>query len=491
VGVVSIFLGMIEGCAPAPGSVNALVHMEPDQETYFKKEIVPPIEKQCHVKVDCIHYGSVDSMESWVRMHAGAAGLVEVPFEKRSVLLGQGLFRRLDGVVGADSLAALMGGYLLSGLGDAGGIPCLIPRVFETRIMVYCKSKVADAAAAWQSYKTEINGELKKYNGYGLPSNFSLKDDPCAWDFYDLFVVGWVWAHMSYEGKTEGRIGFPRKLDAEIWRGAVDRIFQLGGDSVSAVTMAGDPVVDAFHWDAVYAAANVYNKEMWERSWSESDVLQAFADGDVFLSFLAAPGCFYLHGTGSDGGSGYLKNSEEMGVALMPQGCSVELSGSALPARRGRRSVATSGWFWGIPVSAPDPAQSYAIAAALTSTSTQIMECSRFGMIPVRKEVLGDIPMMFGTGWISRLYEVSLKQLGQNSGMTIPQPPNGATIAARYRTAWNDIVAGKNWSTDTTIPDRAYIRERLLSWNRPKTAAIVAEGEQRARSKAGAEDTLR
>jgi hypothetical protein len=82
-------------------------------------------------------------------------------------------------------------------------------------------------------------------------------------------------------------------------------------------------------------------------------------------------------------------------------------------------------------------------------------------MIPVRKDVLSDMQMLFGGQWISQIYEVSFRQLMQNRYTTVPANPRIDAIGDVYLDAWNDIVVNKNWSTDSIIPQRGYIQQRL------------------------------
>lgn len=464
------------GCAPTV-PMTALVRMMPDQELYFKDRMLPPFEKLHHANIKVVHYENSDSIEYYMRMYSGTLGLVKVPFDNASSLVKKGLFKRLDSFLGPEELGRFKSEYLLTDLGTDHGKPCLIPRKFETRIMVYSKIRVAEVAGIWKQYDAEINKALKLYNGYGLPQNYALEPDPGEWDYYDFFAAGWIWAHQIYNGTVEGRIGLRGKRYSGTWLGIVDRVFQCNGDSASVVSMAGDPVVDAMQWEAVYASSGVYNAKMWEKGWSGADLWQGFAKGEVFLSFMTQLDCFYLHGTGRDNLAGYFGDPDDMGVALMPKGCSVELSPEREPVRKGRRSVTTGGWWWGIPAATPNPELSYRLATAITSTSSQIQECTRFGMIPVRKDVLGDITMMFGDGWIARIYEVSFRQLMENGNTALPAHPQIAKIGALYLDAWYDIVAGKNWSSDKSVPQREFIRNRLATVYQARAVKILA-GEE-------------
>jgi hypothetical protein len=464
---------LLTGCAPVP-SMTALVRMMPDQELYFKNQVLPPFDKQYHADISVVHYENIDSLEDYVRRYSGTLCLVKVPFDNASSLIKKGLFKRLDSFLSADEAAKFKADYLLTDLGADQGKPCLIPRKFETRIMVFCKSRVVEAAGIWKEHEKELNQALRQYNGYGLPAQYTLEENPGDWDYFDFFVVGWIWAHHPYNGTMSGRIGLRGKRYSGTWLGVVDRVFQCNGDSASVISMSGDPVVDAMHWEAVYASSGVYNAKMWEKGWSGADVWQGFAQGEVFLSFMTQLDCFFLHGTGRDNINGYFKNPDDMGVALMPQGCSVALSPAGEPLRVGKRSITTGGWWWGIPASTPHPELSFQLAGHITSTSSQIQECTRFGMIPVRKDVLSDITMMFGGGWIADIYDVSFRQLMQNGYTALPAHPQIGKIGALYLEAWYDMVAGKNWSADKSLPQRDYIRDRLASVYRVRADRVLA-----------------
>jgi hypothetical protein len=458
---VAVFI-LLAGCGPRV-RMTALISMMPDQEKYFKDEVVPVFEKENRVLIETVHYGQIDSVADYVRTYAGKAGIVKVPFDRSTMLIERGLLKPLDEILTSAEISAFKDEYLLTNLGKIKGRPYLVPRKFETRIMVYCKSKVRDALELWRTYKGEMDSEMKRYNGYGLPSDYFLEEDPNEWDYFDFYVVGWIWSHTQYDGKAVGRIGLRGKRYSGTWLGIVDRISQFGGDSAAVVSMTGDAVLDAFHWEAVYAASGVYNPGMWEQGWSGSDIWKAFASGEVFLSFMTQLDCFFLHGTGRDNLDGYFENPDDMGVALMPKACSVELSDIRVPMRPGKRSITTGGWWWGIPAATPEPMVSYQFAKHITSTPSQIQECTRFGMIPVRKDVLSDMNMLFGGGWISRVYEVSFKQLMENAMTTLPANPQLGKIGEVYLDAWYSIVAQKKWSADNITPQRSFIAELIRS----------------------------
>jgi ABC-type glycerol-3-phosphate transport system substrate-binding protein len=474
--VAALYLMFAPGCGPAI-KMTALVSMMPDQEEYFTEEVVPAFEKEHHARITVVHYGTVDSLEEYLRAYKATAGLVKIPFDRRTDIIEKGLVKPVGDLLSAQQRSAFKNEYLLTSLGESNGQPCLIPRKFETRIMVYCKSKVAEAAGEWRKYKDEMSADLKRMNGGGLPADFYLEEDPNEWDYFDFFVVGWIWSHTQYNGRATGRIGLRGKRYSGTWLGIVDRVYQLGGDSSAVLSMKGDAVVDAFHWEAIYAASGVYNPEMWGKGWGGADIWRGFASSKVFLSFMTQLDCFFLHGTGRDNLLGYFKNPDDMGVALIPKACSGVLSSENVALRNGTRAITTGGWWWGIPASSPDPAGSYEFASFITSTPQQIQECSRFGMVPVRKDVLSDMNMLFGGGWISCIYETSFKQLMQNGLTTLPANPKLGKIGDVYLDAWYDIVANKNWSADKMFPQRDYIRETLATKYAVRAQRILGGAE--------------
>lgn len=466
------FALVVVGCAPTK-SMKVLIHMIPDQERYFSEEVVPQFEEEQKAELDVVHLGSLDSMEHELDRLGGEVGLVKVPFGKSWSLVRDGHIMPLNSFLSEEERREYRETYLLTSLARADGKHYFVPRKFETRIMVYCKSKVTDALESWRSQKDSLDAALRKFNGYGLPATYLLESDPNEWDYFDVFVVGWIWANRSYGGKTAPRVAHRGKRYSGTSLRIVDRVFQCGGDSTKVLRMEGDAVVDAMHWEAVYAAGGIYNQRMWEEQWSGTGVWKGFASGDVFLSFMTQLDCFFIHGTGRDGLEGYLSDPDDMGVAVMPQGCSVELDRKGDVLRSGEKSITTGGWWWGIPSDTPYPRLSYDLARHITSTTSQVQGCTRFGMIPVRKDILSDMSMMFGGGWITEVYQTSLRQLMENGNTIVPVNPRFGQIANLYLSAWFDVVVDRNWSPNRRFPDRNHIEKVLNTTYASRAAALL------------------
>lgn len=458
-------------CAPQI-KMSVLIQMIEDQERYFKEEVVSTFEDQERAAINVLHYNSIDSIDKEVEKYKGQIGLIKVPFEKSWSLVSEDIILPLESFLTPEEVKEYKETYMLTSLAMLHNKHYYIPRKYETRLMVYLKSKVMDAVSVWRKHRKEIHTKLQTYNGRGLPATYILEEDPNEWDYFDVFVVGWIWAHTSYGGKIGPKVAHRGRRYSGTWHRIIDRVFQCNGDSAAAVSMQGDAVIDAFHWEAVYAAAGIYNPAMWRDKWSGSGVWKGFSDGEVFLSFMTQLDCFFIHGTGRDGLEGYLSNPDDMGVATMPTGCSCELDKTGEPARKGTKAITTGGWWWGIPKQTPNPHVSYSLARHITSMESQVQGCSRFGMIPVRKDVLSDMQMLFGGQWISEIYSVSFKQLMHNKFTIVPSHYRFSDIGNVYLDAWFDIVVEQNWSQERVTPSREYIKKYLAEKYLPRIAEL-------------------
>ncbi len=467
--LIGTFVVLLQ-CAPSV-KMKILIQMIEDQEKYFREEVVPAFEDKERAAITVLHYNSVDSIDAEVEKYKGEIGLIKVPFEKSWSLVSQDIILPLESFLSQEEMKEFKETYMLTSLGRNNDKQYYIPRKFETRLMVYLKSKVLDALSVWRKHRKDIHATMKTYNGFGLPATYILEEDPDTWDYYDVFVVGWIWAHTPYGGKIGPKVAHRGKRYSGTSHRVIDRVFQCNGDSAAAVSMQGESVVDAFHWETVYAAAGIYNPKMWEDEWSGGGVWQGFSDGEVFLSFMTQLDCFFIHGTGREL-KGYLNNPEDMGVATMPAGCSIELDKNGEPVRKGRKAITTGGWWWGIPKATPNPLASYQLARHITSMENQVQGCSRFGMIPVRKDVLSDMQMLFGGQWISEIYNVSFKQLMHNKFTIVPSHPLFSEISNVYLDAWFDIVVRQNWSKDMVVPNRDYLKQYITDIYVPRIKMI-------------------
>jgi hypothetical protein len=401
----------IIGCSPLK-KLTILVDMEPDQRQYLKNTMLYGYEKKTAIKVNVLDYKNADSLEEYLKKNSGQINLVEVPLEKSDVLARKGFFKPLDSFLTSEELRFFNDNFLLGSFGMVSNRPTLIPRSFETPVLVFSKSKVADALKAWTDNKEIIAQNLKTYNGFGLPAGYKLEDDPSRWDMYDIAVIGLLWTKGADGGS---RIAHVSRKNAELFSFIEGGVYRCGGDSLEVMGCRGDALNDFLHWESVFSRSGVYNQKMWDKGWGHDELMDAYVNGEVYCMILTLDDCFRLHGTGHAERRGMLKNPDDLGMALLPQGCSFELDNNGNVIRRGGRGVATKSTWWAIPYNASSAIMSYRLAKYLSDTLQHVAEVSRFGKIPVRKEIVDTLGALIKDPWAKKGLEVSLEQIVHNA----------------------------------------------------------------------------
>ena len=452
-------------CSAKKKEMTILIHMTEAQTKFFIEEVVKTFEKENDIKINVISAPNIDEIEKILLTHKDKISLVKIPFIHSWSLVRKDLIVPLNDVLGKYDLGFFYNDYILTWFGQKDDTQYFLPRKYETRILVYRKSKVLEAFNAFGTYKDTVNSFLEQINGYGLPYNYMLERNPTQWDFYDIFVLGFIWSQLKFNDTIMPRVAHRGKKYSGTALRVIDRVYQCGGDSIVFLRMDGSPVIDAFEWEALYTYANIYNNKMWEQGWSGTNIWEGFASEDVFLSFLTQIDCVYLIGTGKDGINGYIKDKSDIGMTLMPTGCSVQLDEHGNVLRKGTKSTTTGGWWWAIPKSCPDLNLTYRFYEFITSRSVQLEECTRFGMIPVRKDILKNKYIITESGWISKIFRVSYKQIQMNDKNMLPSHININRIADIYLNALFDIVVNKNWSSINTmlVPDTSVTHDSTNS----------------------------
>jgi ABC-type glycerol-3-phosphate transport system substrate-binding protein len=308
----------------------------------------------------------------------------------------------------------------------------------ETHLLFYLESKVQDALDGWQGYRAEIDAMLREANGYGLPAGYDLEQEPREWDFYDIAVLAYFWANHSYQGLTIPRLAHRGKRYHGTVNELITRIFQLGGDREDVLSMETDAVGDMFGWESFFIKNHLYHSGMWEQAWSGGDIWNAISSGEIFMCVFHQIDFFFVHGGSDPTMTGYLADPSDMGVAIMPKGVSLELTSDGRPQRVAGHYSNLSGWWWGVPVTSPDPELSYRLARFITSRENQIEECSRFGMFPVRVDVVDDLAEAFHEEWKRTVFRTTQMQF-ESGTEEPPRLDEWSQIGKNYLDAWYDL----------------------------------------------------
>ncbi len=441
-GLVS--LALLGGCAEKDvKEISVLIRMMPAQETFFRDQIIPEFEKihKCKIKIGNFEneWDIVKFLDLEKAKKHGDIALVKVPFEMTHVLVQKGFMSDLYVAQDTSVVNQDLAEYhpLASGLGYINDKPYYIPRKLETRTMFYLKSKVTDAVTAFPKHKDRINKELKKLNGYGLPFEYVLEADPNQWDFYDVYVVGNIWANTEYNGVKMGRVAHRGARYGGTALDLIDKSLQLGATKEDILSLTSDKVVGMFLWERMFVESNVYNPAMWQDQWKGSNIYNGIKDGKVYLSILQQIDQFLVHGWKDDPTMPtFLPDENDMGLALMPKAVSFELDAQGKYKYEGSRAQSTGGWWWGIPKTAPNARLAYALARFITNRENQAKECSKFGMLPVRKDILQNLQQVFDQGWVGDIFKVAVEQIAANDLTTVPLVKSYTDVGQTYIDAW-------------------------------------------------------
>lgn len=453
---VFFFISLVLFVSAVAVSVSAqtmkiLVHMTSEQENYFTTQILPLFERQNTVKIQVEDYQSFDEIAVHLRDPKDSIGLVKVPFVKEWELVDRGYIRSLNSFLSPAERVEFQNVYACWWLGARDNEQYYIPRKFETRILAYRPSKVLAAVEAWKQFSRTIDSSLAKINGHGLPAGYNLESDPNEWDLFDLFVAGFVWSHTKFSDGKKSRIAQRGKLYDGTALTLIDRVFECGGDSYSLFNMDGKSVLDAFLWEAAYTWGGIYDTTMWTGQWTGNQLWEAFLKGSIYLTFFTQLDCITV--LNKEVGLENMHNdiAVDFATAQMPQGCSMELDKSNSVLRRGCHRVTTGGWWWAIPKQWKDPMLAYKLARFITNRENQVKECSKFGMIPVRYDVIKDPFALFSGGPISEVFITSYKQIRTNDNFVLPSSAQIDTVTQCYLDALKKIVIEKKWANNPRL----------------------------------------
>jgi ABC-type glycerol-3-phosphate transport system substrate-binding protein len=418
------------------GTLTVLLKMIPGQERFFRENIAEGFEQKTG------HAVAVKTFESnWDLVERTAGGLegadvIKVPMSLAQVLADKGAVVPLESVCGADSLKALGREYFLMNLGTIDGTVYYVPRKFETRIMVYRRSRVAEAVQGWGSFREKINGALQNSFHADLPPDYALEPDPSSWNCLDLFAAGFFWAETPYGGAKAGRIAHRGKQYSGTAVGLMDRCFQQGASNEHISDTSSRFFHEVLQWESLFAANGIYPKRMWEQGWDGTDIWKAFGNDEIFLSFLTQLDCYFLHGAGTADMPGYMgERKDDLGYASMPRGLSSDLR------TKGTGAVSTGGWLWGVGAGSKNPRLALEFIRFITNSDNQYSETNAFGIIPVRKDILGKANMMFGEQWKTEVFQTSLTQLKANGKNCLPSVAGFKKIEQQYVGKWKETVA--------------------------------------------------
>jgi len=451
--------------------ITVLIRMMDIQDLWFREKM-KEFERENNVKINVVTFDQVEDVRQMIDLERKSGkkkiGLVKTALEMVYPLVKEDYLIPLEEIVDPLQLKDDLKEYLSEAIdvGTVDGKVYYITRKLETYLLFFLKSKVKDALNNWEKDRERIDVLLKEVNQYGLPAGYQLEEDPKKWDYYDLLVLSFFWANNPCHGITMPRVAHRGKRYAGTVNELVTRIFQLGGDKEDILSMDTDPVKDLFGWESFFIKNRLYHSGMWEQAWSGGDIWRAISSGEIFMCFLHQIDLFFVHGGSDPTMSGYLSDPSDLGVSIMPQGVSLELTQDGQPKREGGHTSNLYGWWWGIPRTSPDRELSYKLARFITSKENQIEECSRFGMFPVRNDVLDDLGQAFDEEWKQQIFKTSRLQF-ESGTKEFPRLKEWPRIGKNYLDAWYDISVKrklvKREEISGSLKDYARINQAIIS----------------------------
>lgn len=489
IGLVTILT--LTGCLKKneKNELGILAKMLPAQRTYLETQVIPNFEKAYNCKVTVQYYKSAAELKRILELDAQRSkptiSLIKTPFEATHQLVNYDLVQPFSNFKNSDDLENDMTAYhdMAKAMGVYKNDYYYIPRKLETRILFYRKSMVKDALAKFGKHENRIHNQLKSMNGYGLPSGYVLEDDPNEWDFYDIFVIGNIWANEEYYNGTSGKIAHRGDNYGGTGLFFVDRAFQLGASKDDILAMRGAAITETYLWELASIKAGIYNKGIWEDKWRGKNIYNAIKDGKAFMAWFQQIDCFNVHGWEEDPNMPtYLEDPADMGLAVIPKAVSFSLGENGKPLFEGSRKITTGGWWWGVAKKAPKAELAYEFAKYITNRTWNADESSNFGMIPVRKDLLLNISETYSMGWVGDIYKTSVQQIKQqvtDSMVIVPRNKKYPQINENYINAFNSLVAGNGRNLAL---NSAAVRAFLDSQFVPKAKEILGDEFPNART---------
>lgn len=467
--IAMLFVGILAGCSSGGSDSNAskgsgkefktdeitlYIRMMEAQDKWFRENIIKSFEKEYGVKVNVRTYESGVDLENVMKLDKdkNTIGLVKTLHSDLVPYVEKGLVMDLETAAGEKVQEDLKEYTDISvEMGTINGKPYYIPRKVETNTLLYVKSKVQDAVDNWTKFESDIQEMFKAENGEGLPADYALEADPNEWDWYDLAVVGYYWSNTEYDGSKEPRIAHRAQKYEGTTTELVTKVYQADGTPEDVLDMNSQPVQDMFKWEVFFKENGIYNPGMWEEGWSGGGIWQAMANGKVYLAFMHQIDAFFIHGGSDPSMTGYLADPDDMGLAIMPKGVSMDLE-NGQPVREGTHGSQLAGFWWGIPTSTPDAELSYELARWITNAENHKAEAQQFGMMPVRKDIVEDLGGTFAEEWMQEVFDVANRQV-EEGVQKMPQVPTWPEYVQTYLDAWYDIVVDGKYTVEEGLSE--------------------------------------
>ena len=327
-----------------------------------------------------------------------------------------------------------------------------LPRRAEVDIAVYLAPAVEDAFLHWEEDRAGITAALAEANGVGLPKGYALKKSPNDWDAYDLFVAAWYWAHHPAawalpKDSIAPRVALRTGDSEDAVRDLVASFYAHGLTAAELAKKDHPAVIDALQWEALLRRHHLLAAACEDPKGIDSDgVNDLFKARQIAWAPINQEDSLWLHGGSQRDAVPGISDPQEIGWSALPRGSSLELAAGA-PRRPGKSFSFTKVQLWAVPVHASDPKMAFELARFLTQRGLQQRETEAQGLLPIRRDLRADYPIVFRLAWMQRLLDASYRQVNHGSG---PVPP--ALAYAELDVMYSELRAHIVYGRPATAP---------------------------------------
>jgi hypothetical protein len=433
-----------------------VMRLDDAQAAWFQANVLDDFNAEANADLELIHVDDEEQLlpatEDAVK-HGKDVVLVGLPSTQLTAALAAKRVRSFATAVDEKTMAADfadLGDKVLAS-GQVDGHQVFLPRLAILDVAGYRASKVSDAVLHWSALRPEIDAALKRVNGRGLPAGYELSLSPDAWDSFDVFVLGYYWAHRSYGGQpARPRVGHRTGDQIDGQQDIASGLYRMGETDKTFGHYDSRAAIDFFQWEATLHAERIYPAAMdAPGGYNDESVIAGLQSGELFLAPIDAMEAFNLHGGSHVGVVAGIDDPGDLEFASLPRGVSLELDAKGAPARTGVSTSFREDWVWALPISAGAPTLGYRFVQFLWRPEIHARECEALGMLPLHPQVVAERVTLFRLEWMSHVFEAAINQ--SHRGEAVPPALVGKGYGSVYAQLWTKIVGGGVAPTEAAI----------------------------------------
>lgn len=430
---------------------TVLARRSTDQENALRQNGLDSALERRGLKLRLLRFNQYD--ELFERLNNTQIDLASVPLAVAKTLAQRNLIVPVEQVAG-ERLTAVQSRFAPAALEVAavdtalGSDLTFVPEYLEVHVLAYRVSKVEFARRRWTEFRAEIDAALGAINGRGLPEGYELETEPQQWDDFDVFVLGWTWAHADHEQtRPAPRIALRSSNYWPSVEGIIERALRHG--QTQPTWVQGQPLLDVMTWLALHRQHGLQRPEVWAEVPAQrangTSVTSMFGRGEVYMARVNQFRCSELRERLGQFQPGF--ELDDIAFAPLPAGVSPTLNEAGQPERAIGNDGLVNAWLWAIPRSARNSSTSLDIALDLVSADNQTFFATHNCWIPTNTAV--DTSETGGIEpYCRRAIAPGLDRLSRT--LRVAYPPDGERLnltVNQFERLWTDLFFHRGYRT--------------------------------------------